>query len=201
MRHNPWQRRTVTSLGAVAAMFGVIIGTAAPAGAVLSTTVDNGGFESPAIAPEVFHTYSAGESIGAWQVVDGSVDIIHDRLWRAAEGEQALNLNGNEPGTVQQTVSTLPLTKYVVTFSLAGSPQQQGETTGQVLANGKVIKSFSFDTTGKTEDDMGYVTVRTSFTATGLSTDLAFRGTTPPNANGAVIDDVRIQACLLILCR
>lgn len=183
----------------MAALCGLAAVSAPPATAAQSV-VANGGFENPSILPNVFSTYSAGQTIGAWKVTKGSVDIIHDSFWPAAEGQQSLDLNGVDRGTVAQDISTLPLTSYVVTFALAGNPEHQGVTTGQLLVNGKSVKNFSFDTTGKSRTDMGYRTVRAVFTAKGLSANLAFASTTPEGASGTVIDNVRVEPCLLVLC-
>ena len=72
--------------------------------------------------------------------------------------------------------------------------------TGQVLINGQVAKSFSFDITGKSEANMGYVTKEFTFLATGDSTTLEFASTTTPSGYGPVIDNVRVESCLLIIC-
>jgi choice-of-anchor C domain-containing protein len=191
-------KRIMAGLSAVAITGGLALASAAPASAAAG--LQNGGFEDPAISPNAYRTVLAGESVGAWQVTNGSVDLIQTKLYQAAEGEQSLDLNGEEPGTVQQNLSTLPLLSYKVSFSLAGDPNTQREVAGQVLANGTVIKDFAFDTTGKSYDNMGWTTVTATFQATGTSTPLAFRGTTPTGAAGAMIDNVRIQKCLLVLC-
>lgn len=193
-----WRKRILASLGAMAMLGGLTVAGAAPASAAAG--LGNGGFEDPAIAPNAYRTFNQGESVGGWQVVDGSVDIIHTNLYRAASGDQSLDLNGEAPGTVQQTLNTLPLLTYKISFSLAGDPYTQREVTGQVLAGGQVIKDFAFDTTGKTYDNMGWTTVTAEFVATSTSTPLAFRGTTPLGAHGAMIDNVRVQKCLLVLC-
>lgn len=194
-------RRAVTAAGLVAAISAVLTMTAAPAGALLgSAKLVDGGFESPAIHPSVFQSYSAGENVGSWQVTAGSVELIHNSFWQAAEGEQSLDLNGFEPGTISQNVATSPLTMYQVSFALAGNPDHQGLVTGALKANGETIKNFSFDTTGMTKSSMGYVTQKATFLATGQSTKLSFSSTTPDGPSGAVIDNVRIRTCLLVLC-
>lgn len=198
MRSGTWQRRTMGGAAAAAVLCGLMVAGATPAAAAAGLV--NGGFEQPAIEPSVFQTFHAGESVGGWQVTQGSVDVVHTRLYAAAEGVQSLDLNGEEPGTVQQNLSTLPLLSYKVTFSLAGDPSTQREVAGQVLADGAVIKDFTFDTTGKSYDNMGWTTATATFQATGTSTALAFRGVTPSGASGAMIDNVRIQKCLLVLC-
>lgn len=46
---------------------------------------------------------------------------------------------------------------------------------------------------------MGYVHEEFTFLATGNSTTLEFASTTP-GGYGAVIDDVDVQPCLLLIC-
>jgi hypothetical protein len=71
--------------------------------------------------------------------------------------------------------------------------------TGQALINGQVVKEFSFNVTGKSPADMGYVTEEFTFLATGTSTTLEF-AITNPGEGGPVIDNVRVQSCLLVIC-
>jgi hypothetical protein len=80
------------------------------------------------------------------------------------------------------------------------SRNRMRKATGQVLVNGKVAKNFSFDITGKSRADMGYVTRELTFLATSGTTTLEFASTTTPGGFGPVIDNVRVQSCLLIIC-
>jgi choice-of-anchor C domain-containing protein len=180
------------------ALSSLAIFTATPASA--ATSFSDGSFESPVVAPNTFQTFFAGQSIGPWRVTQGSVDLIGQGFWQAADGVQSLDLDGNEQGAVAQTFSTLPLLKYEVSFKLAGNPQS-GPTvkTGQVLVNGQVVKKFSFDITGKTFSNMGYVSQEFTFLASGSSTTLEFASTTP-GYFGPVIDKVEVESCLVILC-
>jgi choice-of-anchor C domain-containing protein len=172
--------------------------TATPASA--ATSFSDGSFESPVVTPNTFQTFFAGASIGPWTVTQGSVDLIGQGWWQAADGVQSLDLDGDQQGAVAQTFSTLPLLKYEVSFKLAGNTGS-GPTvkTGQVLVNGQVVKEFSFDITGKTPSNMGYVSQEFTFLASGSSTTLEFASTTP-GAFGPVIDKVEVESCLLILC-
>jgi choice-of-anchor C domain-containing protein len=155
------------------------------------------------IAPNSFVNVGAGSTIGAWTVSEGNVDLIGAGFWQAADGVQSLDLEGSAfplAGAVTQTFSTLPLFKYRVTYQLAGNPAS-GPTikTGQVIAGDSVIQSFSFDVTGKSITNMGYVGKTTHFIATNLSTTLTFRSTTG-SGFGPVIDKVRVESCLLVIC-
>jgi choice-of-anchor C domain-containing protein len=196
--HN-WRRRLLVGFLTAGLVTGLGVVTAAPAQAL--TGFSNGSFESPVVAPNTFQIFVLGESIGAWTVSQGDVHLIGAGFWQAADGAQSLDLDGSAvQGGVAQEFTTVPLLKYKVRFKLAGNPAA-GPTvkTGQVLANGNVIQNFSFDITGKTMADMGYVSKETHFVATGLSTTLTIRSTTG-SGYGPVIDKVTVESCLLVIC-
>lgn len=175
---------------------GVLAGTStAAAMAAAVSRFDDGSFETPRVAANSFQTVGTGGSVGPWDVTAGNVDLIGAGYWQAAEGDQSVDLNGNGPGTVSQTFTTVPGKKYTVTYSLAGNPQGgPAVKTGKVLVNGQNFQDFSFDTTGRTNANMGYVTREVTFVATGTSTTLAFASTTT-SAGGPVIDDVLVRDC------
>ncbi|MFI5675756.1 choice-of-anchor C family protein [Streptomyces cellulosae] len=161
---------------------------------------DDGGFEYPQLPPGSIQTYPAGQSFGPWRVVSGSVDLIGRGYWQAAEGGQSLDLNGNDPGAVSQTFATTPGTAYTVSYSLAGNAiEMPAVKTGKVRIDGQDIQDFSYDTTGRSLQDMGWVTRQVTFVATGSSTTLSFASTTA-SASGPVIDNITVspteRACI-----
>jgi choice-of-anchor C domain-containing protein len=194
-------RKLMVGAVAMGVFGGLSVMVATPAQAL--TGFANGSFETPVITPNSFVNVGAGSTIGAWTVSEGNVDLIGAGFWQAADGVQSLDLDGSAfplAGAVTQTFSTLPLFKYRVAYKLAGNPAS-GPTikTGQVIAGDSVIQSFSFDITGKSFTDMGYVGKTTYFIATNLSTTLTFRSTTG-SGFGPVIDKVRVESCLLVIC-
>jgi choice-of-anchor C domain-containing protein len=193
-------RRLVISLVTAGTVIGIGAATATPAQASILPGPGDGSFETPVVAAGTFQTFFAPATMGDWTVTSGSVDLIGAGFWQAADGNQSLDLDGNQEGGVAQTFTTVPLLEYRVTYDLAGNPAE-GPTikTGQLLANGKVIQNFSFDITGKSFTDMGYVKQEATFVATGLSSTLTFRSTTV-GAFGPVIDDVDVRSCLLVIC-
>ncbi|MGI5215229.1 DUF642 domain-containing protein [Plantactinospora sp. CA-290183] len=195
-RMRPGTRRTTTGAALAVALSALLaIMTANPASAA---TVFADGFENPVVIGD-FTEFTAGQQFGPWTVTSGNVGLTRD--WQAAEGNQSLDLNGFAPGAVARTLPTKPLTTYRVTYALAGNPDNGPViATGRVTANGNTVDSFSFDTTGQTPSDMGYV-YRTFYVVNVLSsaTTLGFASTTT-GAFGPVIDDVRVDSCLLVLC-
>ena len=186
---------TVGASLAVAFATALALFTGSPAAAA---TVFADGFESPTVIGD-FTEFVAGQQVGPWTVTTGSVGLTRD--WQASQGTQSLDLNGFNPGAVARTLPTALLTTYRVTYSLAGNPDNGPVvTTGNVTANGHTVDTFTFDTTGKTPADMGYVSRTFYFTnILSASTTLQFASTTA-SAYGPVIDDVRVESCLLVIC-
>ncbi|MEO3752487.1 choice-of-anchor C family protein [Streptomyces sp. B6B3] len=163
---------------------------------VLVSRFDNGSFEYPIAQAGSFTTYQAGQSLGPWEVTSGAVDLVDDGLWQAAEGNQSLDLNAGIPGAVSQTFTTTPGETYTVTYALAGNPAGgPAVKTGRVLLDGQNIQDFSFDVTGKSFTDMGYIKRQVTFVATAATTTLGFASTTPNSAYGPVVDDVLVTTC------
>ncbi len=159
------------------------------------TAFSNGSFETPLTPPNNWTVFSAGQEMGLWRVTDGSVGLTDDGVWQAAEGNQSLELNGTTTGSIAQTFTTEPGTKYSVTYSLAGNPNSTPMVkTGSINIDGQSFEDFSFDATGKTELDMGYVIRQFTFVANHASTTLEFASTTT-GAFGPVIDDVKVKSC------
>lgn len=173
--------------------------TATPAAA---TVVFRDGFEAPVATVGSFDLYSAGQQMGAWTVTRDDVHLIGAGFWQNAEGLQSLDLDGALNGAIKTRINITPLISYKVSYALAGNPAS-GPTikTGQVLVNGNVVQSFSFDITGKSISNMGYV--RKSFLillTTSSQLNLEFSSTTQPAGFGPVLDDIRVESCLLVLC-
>jgi choice-of-anchor C domain-containing protein len=158
------------------------------------------GFETP-VASGLYTNRSAGTTFGPWTVTAGNVDQTRPGLWTAAAGSQTVELNGTAPGAVSHSVTAQALTTYRITFALAGNPAIAGLKTGVVTVNGQQIGALSFDTTGRTPTNMGYVTQTFYFTKTlPGSAVLEFRSTTMSGPVGPVIDEVRVDSCLLVIC-
>ncbi len=80
-----------------------------------------------------------------------------------------------------------------MSYALAGNPAGgPAVKTGRILIDGRDAQDYSFDTTGKTFTDMGYVNQGFTFLATRPSTTLAFTSTTP-GAWGPVLDNIQLH--------
>ncbi|WBQ03316.1 DUF642 domain-containing protein [Kribbella sp. CA-293567] len=188
----PKYRRT-TLLVALSTLLVALTATPAAAAPVFAN-----GFEKPVLSVE-FASYVAGQQFDGWQVTSGGVDLTTD--WTDAEGRQSLDLNGSNDGTVARTLPTQLLTTYKVSFAVAGNPEGAPVVkSGNVAVNGQQVDSFTFSIAGKNNSAMGW-TYRSFYFTNLLSSSavLAFAGTSG-SAWGAVIDDVKVESCLLIIC-
>ncbi|GID25200.1 DUF642 domain-containing protein [Paractinoplanes brasiliensis] len=158
------------------------------------------GFETPAVTGGSTR-YAAGAQLGPWQVTAGDVDLSTTRLWSTAEGRQNLDLDGAVNGAVARTVTSTPLLTYRISYSLGGNyVGAPAVKTGELRVNGKVVQKLSFDTAGKSRDNMGYTRHTAYVPARSRSLRVEFASTTSPAGHGPLIDDVRVDSCLLILC-
>ncbi|MEV8635866.1 DUF642 domain-containing protein [Streptosporangium sp. NPDC051023] len=185
-------RRTARTATCALALCACLTSMGAPASAEAAPVVGNGGFETPVIAGQAL--YDTGSGIGEWNVTTGSVDLIgRDGPWRAARGRQSLDLTGNRRGAIEQTISTTPGRCYTASFALAGNTYGAPVVkTGYArVTQGLLLtqKDFSFDTTGKTPQSMGYVWERFTFCAQDSSAVLSLASTTD-GLYGPVVDDV-----------
>jgi choice-of-anchor C domain-containing protein len=162
--------------------------------------VFRGGFESPAAGGQ-FQRYAAGSRLGPWTVTAGNVDLSTTRLWQVTEGHQNLDLDGDANGAVATTIAARPLTTYRVTFALAGNPAAGPLVkSGEVRVNGKPVQRFTFDTSLTSLSRMGFTTRTVYVFSLSEQLRLEFASTTQPAGWGPVIDDVRVDSCLVVLC-
>jgi len=136
-------------------------------------------------------------SIPGWSVAaGGSIELVGSGTWAASSGKYSLALDGNSPGAVAQTFATTAGQAYTLNFDLAGDYRHScnGSNVKTVLVTaGATSQRYTFDTTGKSASNMGWVTNALSFTAAASSTTLTFASQDPGTCNaGAVIDNVRI---------
>ncbi|MFD8787623.1 choice-of-anchor C family protein [Kitasatospora sp. NPDC059599] len=187
-------RATAVALLAAAAVTLAVPAQAAGGNRALSR-FDDGSFESPKVPANAFTELTAGQTIGPWRITAGSVDLIGAGFWQAAEGDQSVDLNGANSGTIAQTFTTTPGATYSVTYALAGNPAGgPAVRTGWARIDGQDFQAFTFDVTGRSAAAMGYVGRQFTFVAQNSSTTLAFASTVA-GAYGPVIDDVRVTEC------
>ena len=172
-----------------------------------SPLLANGGFEEPAIPVNSFIRYGTGSTIGPWRVTQGNVDMTGANFWQTADGQQSLDLEGSDSGTIEQRLSTRIGGCYTVTFALAGNPdggptvkRGYARVSQHTIGHPTVQKNFIFNTAGKSRGNMGYVAQRFRFRAFAPSSALTFASTTG-GGYGPVIDAVSVVQSNPIECR
>jgi len=145
--------------------------------------VVNGSFESygpPLSAWSTTESYNAGNSDPA----DGLLFVM---------------LNGN----LYQDLATIPGQVYQLRYAVAGWPLYQGPTTLQTYWGGTLVATTVFDTTGHSNENLGWIYVTNNVLATASTTRLwfanpAYGTTTVPDldAISVVPADASPTACI-----
>jgi choice-of-anchor C domain-containing protein len=147
----------------------------------------NSEFELPEV-PSDGAVYGLYETFEDWTVMRGDVRQARDG-WQPAGGRQFILLGETVPATVAQSVPTTPGHAYLIRFAMAGDLRGGPDVkTMQVTWGGRPVGGLqAFDTTGRTETDMGWQRHAILVAADGALTDLGFesRNTT---ANGPALD-------------
>ena len=154
--------------------------------------IQNGSFENGG-DPGVFQTINAGSTvITGWTVSQGSIDYI-GTLWQASNGSRSLDLSGENAGGIKQTFNTTVGKTYRVTFDLAGNTFTSPTIKDMRVSAGGSSADFSFDTTGKSNSNMGWLSKSWDFTANSTTTTLEFIDLTNSIAASA-LDNVSVIA-------
>jgi choice-of-anchor C domain-containing protein len=155
--------------------------------------IQNGSFETATVNPGPFLQLNAGSTvITGWTVSQGSIDYI-GTYWQASDGGRSLDIHGSWAGRIQQTFNTTVGGTYRVTFDLAGNPTGNPTIKEMRVSAGGNSADFSFDITGKSPSNMGWVSKSWDFTANSTTTTLEFIGLGNSDA-GAALDNVSVIA-------
>jgi choice-of-anchor C domain-containing protein len=145
------------------------------AGSASAATVQNGGFEAPGTFTGSFQTINAGSSsLTGWTIESGSIDLIN-AYWQSGSGKYSLDLSGNAPAMISQTITDLVIgQQYRLSFLLAGNPDGSPVAKSIGVSIGGTSQTFSFSTTGKSRASMGWTEKSLDFTAGANSLVLRF---------------------------
>ncbi len=153
----------------------------------------NGSFEG--FAGSFTEVGAGSNAINGWVVGANGIDWI-GTYFAAADGDASVDLNASHGaagpgGSISQTFDTIANHRYIVRFRFAGNPTvasvcPTAEKTMTVHATGGGTSSYSFDTSGRSVTDMGWVTRTYSFHASGPSATLTYQSTTLGNCGPAV---------------
>jgi choice-of-anchor C domain-containing protein len=161
--------------------------------------ITNGSFE---VGPDIYFDYvpldPGSTALTGWTVTRAQIDYV--AFWADADGDFSLDLSGTHGvGGIAQAFNTVVGQQYLVSFALAGNPE--GGTPIKQLGVSAAGQSevFSFDTTGFSIDNMGWVNKTLIFTATASTTTLEFYSLSiePENYfHGPTLDNVCVVSWL-----
>jgi choice-of-anchor C domain-containing protein len=159
-----------------------------------SSLVVNGSFESPA-GVSSYQVFGAGLSLSGWVVESGTVEIVAGTYWQTAEGAQSLDLNGifDQIGTIYQDLPTVPGQTYQLRFAYAGNPEGlvPAIKSANVFWDGSQVTSLSFDVTGHSRSNLGWIYYEATVIASSSTTRLRFQSTSPTFC-GLTLDDITV---------
>jgi hypothetical protein len=197
--------------GGVRALTGVDAAVAAG-----SELVANGSFETPTVIhTTTYDTYPPTPAGFGWSVTGNSIDHIRG-YWPAYDGSQSVDLDGNAPGGVSQTLATVPGQPYVLRFAYSANPDRlsispciatnsaNGGAHMSVSWGGAQLASYTFNDANSrtgTPADMKWRTVELPIAGsatTGTTTALSFASTDAPSACGIALDDVSVTASVAL---
>ena len=170
--------------------------------AVADSLIVNGSFEDgPRFANDRLTLWAGDTSIVGWEVTGHNIDLVWGEfgtLWPASEGEYSLDLEGawgdEDWGGIKQAFPTVAGQQYAVTFDMAGNPDPVPEMKVLEVSAAGQSDLFSFDNSGSTYQDIGWLAKQWEFTATDTTTTLEFLSIAPRSSWGAALDNVSVTA-------
>ena len=166
--------------------------TSAAAGAQPNLIL-NGSFEQPRQTSDAALSSGSG-GLADWTIGGDSVNLDGSGYWQAEDGLQSLDLSGNAPGSVSQTVTgTTAGATYTLSWFVAGNPEcGQAVKRMNVYWNGTLVDEPSFNTTGRTHVSMGWVEEQVNVVATGNDTVEFADAASDQSSCGANLDNVSL---------
>lgn len=163
--------------------------------------VTNGDFESPSSIGSLA-TYTAVDSSSlfisgnGWTVSTGDIDHI-GTYWVGADGGESIDMDGNNPGQIQQTLVTVIGQEYVLSFFLAVNSDVATSGTRSVQVDAGVDLTSGTLTLTKTStsstSNMEWANYGFRFTASTTSTILSFTSLDAAGTgSGIALDDVSV---------
>lgn len=172
---------------------GLAFAALAPLANAATNLIVNGGFESSTFNGN-FTTFSAGSTgLTGWTITTGSVDLIN-QYWAPSSGNYSLDLSGNQDGTISQSFATVIGQKYVVSFDMAGNPDDKAIDPEKYLQVGLSQEPlYTVNTTQTSRNNMGWITKSFVFQAVSAQSTLHFAGG-QESAYGVALDNISVTA-------
>jgi choice-of-anchor C domain-containing protein len=172
----------------------------AASSAFATNLVSDGDFSSPYGGPG-FTTYFNGQSFGPWNVQavggysNGGVDLIGG-YWQAPNsvpGTDSVDLDGDNPGLIFQTVSWTAGDTYKLSFDLSGNPDGGPSTKTVLVEVGNAFNIYTYTIGSNTHSNMMYSPETLTFKASGTP-DVLFESLDSNSPYGPVIGNVSLTA-------
>ncbi len=159
----------------------------------------NGSFEDGPSPGTTFVNLTGGSTVvTGWTVTGSTIDYVGG-LWVASDGSRSIDLDGSvgspyTHGGVAQTFATTPGARYEVRFDLASNPYNLPTLKPMRVAAAGQSQDFSFDFSGHSVTDMGWLAQTWTFSAVATTTTLEFSSLTqaPHVGWGAALDHVSV---------
>ena len=133
--------------------------------------------------------------ITGWVVTRDAIDYEGPNFI-ASDGVLLLDLDaGFSAGGIAQAFETIPGQQYNVKFDMAGNPACSPTVKEMRVEAADQSADFSFDITGHSLPDPGWITHFFTFTAVDTSTTLEFFSLDTPGSCGPVLDNVSVVEC------
>ncbi len=186
-RHDVRNVRLVSRGGGVAGGAPVPVETSPGGGVEL---VQNGSFENPGLRDGSFQILPR---LPGWDVRGGGgVEVQAGTLGRAADGRQYVELDGNAPTTIRQTLRTRPGQAYELRLWYAARPGTGVDDNHLVVRfGGERVAQVRAD--GQGRRDIQWVELRVRVVATGRQTQLVLRDRGTANSLGTLVDGVSVR--------
>jgi choice-of-anchor C domain-containing protein len=182
------KRRSIIGAATAMAASIVLAGSAQAFAGLANGSFETGDFNGGGAGYEALDAGST--AITGWTVASGSIDWIGS-YWQAQDGTKSLDLDGNAPGAIAQTVATTIGNTYFVSFYLAGNPNGAPVVkTLTVSATGAAPAPYTFDVSNTSNAAMGWRLEGYSFVATSSNSTLTFASGDTAGNTGPALDNV-----------
>jgi Protein of unknown function (DUF642) len=142
-----------------------------------------------------------GTEFSGWTAGPGTVDVLPPSFWQTPNGEGSIDLNGINLGTITRHYETAPNRRYRVSWKVSANavwstgPYATPTVKTYNVITGPTTTAKSFDSTGRTNANMGWTGDSVNFTATSTDSIISFVSTTTGGCEcaGAVLTDMAID--------
>lgn len=159
----------------------------------------NGSFEEPLVPPgQAALTLRPGSTLPGWKITRGTIEVVPDRVWDGlpGAGHQSLDLAGESPGLIEQTLPTAPGQVYLLSGAIAHDPVHSDMQGGRadVFLNGEFFVQLVHREPAARRRAMAWWSFWYLFRATSPTTRLSIADVSSPwEYGGLVLDNLGVN--------